>query len=356
MGFITNPTVSEWLETLLVVEQLVDDSVGGGFSQAGLIAIDGTIYSGDTVTIGVETYSVTIALTDQATLIALAADINLNSTRYYAHLTANLGDFFTSNPTYQLVIYRRTPTTAVDRFYGNVDALRVIAFNVNGYTSGQEINLPATDPTNSHFGPGRYLTREEVHSELENDTIWRWDEHNAIWIQIDASYIYYAGEVTFTGADLVYSDLTIFTSANHWGWARKTDNSILYLVRRVSIVAGDITDFRFESIDDETTIYQPFAFDTASPLDFSFVHNGGYILQSSIYISTVFDDAAATLQLTTTGATELQPVTANDPQTLGTYIVDNVIPILATEQFRLNITPGASTTGAGMVILRIRRI
>lgn len=99
----------------------------------------------------------------------------------------------------------------------------------------------------------------------------------------------------------------------------------------------------------------PFDFSTASPLVVQAITTGQLVKSATIRIDTVFDDATATLALGTTSSPSLFLATnENVPTQLGDYESIPNYSVTANENIELTITPGASTQGAGVVIIDLR--
>lgn len=104
-------------------------------------------------------------------------------------------------------------------------------------------------------------------------------------------------------------------------------------------------------------IYKPFAFDDASPIDLTPFLAGDIALSAQIVYLTPFDDAAAVVQLGTTGTPGLlfgptDTVPSDPPKT---YNRQEPVQAAVGETMQLAIAPGASTQGDGYVLITIRR-
>jgi len=103
-------------------------------------------------------------------------------------------------------------------------------------------------------------------------------------------------------------------------------------------------------------VEQLFLFSDSNPLDFSSLVLGDLIADAEIEITTVFDDPAAMLSLGLVSATGSILTTAqNNPQALGVYANGENFPITGPDQIRLQILPGASTQGAGRVVIYLKK-
>jgi len=99
-----------------------------------------------------------------------------------------------------------------------------------------------------------------------------------------------------------------------------------------------------------------FLFSTSSPVDFGSLVAGDQIIESSVIIDTVFDDAAALLSLgLTSDPGNIFATNRIDPQTVGTYSSDENLLIAGADSIRLQIIPGTSIQGGGRVVIVIRR-
>jgi hypothetical protein len=102
-------------------------------------------------------------------------------------------------------------------------------------------------------------------------------------------------------------------------------------------------------------VYEPFAFNSASPLTIATIAPGQLVYSAQICIIVAFDDPAATLLLgTTSDPSKYFAANETRPTALGTY--SSLVPVPATlaEDVILTIAPAASTTGVGAVVLDIR--
>lgn len=99
-----------------------------------------------------------------------------------------------------------------------------------------------------------------------------------------------------------------------------------------------------------------FTFATASPGAVTAVLIGQTIANSEVTITVPFDDPTATIQvgLSATPASIL-PTTHIDPTATGMYGTEENFPLAANETVIVTINPGASTQGAGYVLLEIKR-
>lgn len=420
MGFIKSPTsVNDWRETLLTVDQYA--TAGAQIRQATVLALTAQPDNDETLVIAEGTLGATtekvftfktvltplpqeveIGLTINDTIANLAAAIALAGT-YDATVATYpaLSDYFPlataavpSLNSDTLIIYRLvtpSPPTAAptDRLYGTVgtatpDTAYTLVFKSTGGTaagsagatgatvgydvvSSSEIQLPVTDTGTKSFGFSRIMTREEAHAEVLTNSIWRFDLPTTTWIRIDPAYIYYAGEAVFTGEDVTYADLsTIFTTANQWGWAKQspvTASSLTYLVKRVSLTASDITDFRLTKVipkgEHIASTVQAFTYASSSPVDFSYIRSGDLILSVKLVITTAFNDPTATLNLGTINSTANSIIDAAyiDATIAGTYVFDDLTTpgVPTSDQFRLTLSPAGSTMGAGTVSVLVRR-
>ena len=100
-----------------------------------------------------------------------------------------------------------------------------------------------------------------------------------------------------------------------------------------------------------------FSFSTPSPMTLANLKAGDIIDEADVVITTVFDDAAATLEVGTVASPGLVlPTTKIDPTILDRTFTSSVKhEISVAEILRLTISPGASTQGAGFVLFTIRR-
>jgi len=98
-----------------------------------------------------------------------------------------------------------------------------------------------------------------------------------------------------------------------------------------------------------------FLFNTPSPLVFGTLNPGDLIINSEIEITTPFNDPASILQASLVSGPILINAGENDPTTNGTYGAERNTDITLPDQASLTIIPGASTQGAGRIILNVRR-
>lgn len=99
-----------------------------------------------------------------------------------------------------------------------------------------------------------------------------------------------------------------------------------------------------------------FTFATPSPGAVTAVLIGQTIANSEVTITVPFDDPAATLQVGfSSSPAAILPTNHIDPTTTGTYGTEENFPITVNETATVTINPGASTQGAGYVLLEIKR-
>jgi hypothetical protein len=99
-----------------------------------------------------------------------------------------------------------------------------------------------------------------------------------------------------------------------------------------------------------------FAFNTASPLVLGLVFVGQVLDRASLLITTAFNDAAATVQLGTSGTPGLIFGVADArPPFVGQYEHVALVQFAVNDVLQLLITPGASTLGAGILLFKIKR-
>ena len=106
---------------------------------------------------------------------------------------------------------------------------------------------------------------------------------------------------------------------------------------------------------EELVLVVPFTFATPSPLVLAAIAPADVVTRAAIQISQTFDDPAATLTL----GTALQPslllaANQNLPGALGQYETDELTSSALAGSLELAIAPGASTQGAGRVLLKIK--
>ena len=100
-----------------------------------------------------------------------------------------------------------------------------------------------------------------------------------------------------------------------------------------------------------------FTFATPSPLTLYNLEAGDELLETTLVIGTAFDDAAATVAVGTVAAPSLvfAPADTNLGKADCQWVSSRKYEIALAEIFRLLLTPGGSTQGAGYVLFRIRR-
>jgi hypothetical protein len=356
-------------------------------------------------------FDVAIGLDAAATLVNLVAAINSDSTLWSALDTVNLSAYFAGAYATQAVICRTAYSAAADRLYGSLtaaDGIKVVSFAgaTQDYTvaAGTEANLPATDPAAKRFGFGRAyasLTALESHSNAETGWAYEWNATTEAWdatmywdVDWDASGAgagaivwdldtvlwyewngtawhslpalkYYKGTTTYAGAVPSATEMNAFLPALHdFGHFQKGATDSVFFVHRHSLASGGaIADFSWTEMAPTpnraiTTIETSFTFATASPITIATgLKAGDLLLGSKLMITTVFDDAAATISIGTTnlGATVLHDVIHNNPQALGTYETQDIVAVTMADNVTLTLTPGASTTGAGTAVVSIKR-
>lgn len=107
------------------------------------------------------------------------------------------------------------------------------------------------------------------------------------------------------------------------------------------------------SDEGETVIRVPFTFASPSPLLLHAIPAASAVNRCALVITTAFDDAAATLAVGTPFSPAVLLATAdNVPGALGQYESDSIVPFTPPENLILTLSPGASTQGAGYVLLK----
>jgi hypothetical protein len=107
---------------------------------------------------------------------------------------------------------------------------------------------------------------------------------------------------------------------------------------------------------DQPYIQFPFTYQTVSPYDYGVLYAGDEITDAKVIITTPFNDPAAMLTLGQTSmAGNIFASNELDPTTVGTYENGQGYPIAALDGVRLQVIPGASTQGAGIVQVSVRR-
>lgn len=102
-------------------------------------------------------------------------------------------------------------------------------------------------------------------------------------------------------------------------------------------------------------VYATFNYLTSSPLDFGTLAAGNVVLDVDVIITTAFDDAATILSfglVSNPGA--MLPSNTIDPLATGTYNGGEDVVVAGVDAFRLQVLPGTSTQGAGLVIATVR--
>lgn len=103
----------------------------------------------------------------------------------------------------------------------------------------------------------------------------------------------------------------------------------------------------------ETVVRVPFTYTSSSPLTLLSVAAGGAVNRVALVITTAFNDGAATLQVGTLFSPALLLAAGdNVPGVLGQYESDAVVGFVTAQAVVLTIAPGASTQGAGFVLLK----
>jgi len=98
----------------------------------------------------------------------------------------------------------------------------------------------------------------------------------------------------------------------------------------------------------------PFTFATASPAVVCPLAATAYVLHTRVFISTPFDDPAATIEVGVTSIpSAIQGVGDNDPTVAATYISDETYPSSGLTNVVLTLSPAASTAGAGVVFVLV---
>lgn len=102
--------------------------------------------------------------------------------------------------------------------------------------------------------------------------------------------------------------------------------------------------------------YTTFDYTTTSPLDFGLLNPGDVVVLSDVIVEVPFDDPTAILTLGQASNTgNILDSTSIDPTTSGTYNSIQAFPISGADAIRLQVVPGTSTQGSGIVVVSIRR-
>lgn len=154
------------------------------------------------------------------------------------------------------------------------------------------------------------------------------------------------GTVTITSGVATFSRDTVLASSNggalvNWGAGSKT-------------VFSDIPSAFLNSLT--TPLSVPFSFGDSSPVTLGSVLANKLVESVTIFITTAFDGAGASLTVGDVGnVARLMPSTANDPATAGGYGAHPGISYGGTTSLLLTITPGSgATTGAGLVLIKLQ--
>ena len=163
----------------------------------------------------------------------------------------------------------------------------------------------------------------------------------------DVEYVRLRALTTSLGLRLVAagerrdSSGVIPVDASPEGWANDQNYNLQALEAAIAGTAG------------ATILSLPFTFATTTaivcPLGAS-----SYVLQTRVFVSTPFDDPAATAEVGITGLpSELLTTSDADLTASGTYFSDATYPAPGSTNVILTISPGISTTGAGRVFVSI---
>lgn len=132
------------------------------------------------------------------------------------------------------------------------------------------------------------------------------------------------------------------------GEVKRLDALVALLLARTGAGAGP------PPVTGETVVRVDFAFDSASPLLLLAIAAGGAVNRCQVCITTPFDDPTSTLEVGTLfspalvlAAGEIDPTDAG-----GQYATDTVTVFASAESLVLTISPGASTQGAGFVLVK----
>lgn len=105
----------------------------------------------------------------------------------------------------------------------------------------------------------------------------------------------------------------------------------------------------------ETVAVVPFTYATPSPLLLLAFLPGAFANRAAIVVTTPFNDPAATLQVGTAAAPGLLLASADSlPDQADQYENDVVVQLLGGGPLQLAIAPGASTQGAGLVLVKVK--
>lgn len=99
----------------------------------------------------------------------------------------------------------------------------------------------------------------------------------------------------------------------------------------------------------------PFTRLSGNPFDFGALVAGEAIIEVAVLIEVAFDDPTTVITFGKASATGgILPSNTIDPTTPGTYNSEEVVPVTAADACRLQVVPGASTQGAGRVVVTIQ--
>ena len=119
---------------------------------------------------------------------------------------------------------------------------------------------------------------------------------------------------------------------------------------------GSSAQFEFESVEASKKVCIAFTYTTISPLTIYYTAVGDAITGARVHIETVFDEAS-TVSIGHSGSqVAILDTTENFTTEEGDYECTRFMPYSGSDAIKLYINPGASTQGAGYVILYVTTI
>jgi hypothetical protein len=134
--------------------------------------------------------------------------------------------------------------------------------------------------------------------------------------------------------------------ALHRGEIKRLDALVALLLARTASSSGPPPA-------GETVVRVPFTFSSTSPVLLLAIAAGGAVNRCAVVITTAFDDPAAALSVGTPFSPALVLAAGDiDPSTTGQYETDAVTVFASADELELTLSPGASTQGAGFVLVK----
>ena len=119
---------------------------------------------------------------------------------------------------------------------------------------------------------------------------------------------------------------------------------------------GATSQFEFETVEASKKVCVAFTYQTISPLIIYYTAVGDAITGARVHIETVFDEASSVSIGHSGSQVAILDTTENFTTEEGDFECTRFMPYSGSDAIKLYINPGASTQGAGHVILYVTTV